>query len=147
MNTSTTPIDILDETLDDLADLPEWKPYPAGVHRVTISLKEGKSGAGNPLAIAELKAIETIELKDPNEEPLTKGTEASVTFTLNQEIGQGKFKNLAGAMIAGLGMDPKTKLRTVINEVKNVECVVVTQVRMNKDKTQKFTDIVDIIFE
>lgn len=137
---------ILDETLDDLADLPEWKPFPAGVHRVILGFKESKSSAGNPIVSATLRHMETLELKNPTDEPPKRGDETSVMYTLNQEIGQGKFKVLMKEIVKGLNKDPKTSLRKLIQECQSVDCVVVTQIRENKDKTQKFTDIVEIAF-
>ncbi len=137
--------DILDATLDDLADLPEWKPYPAGVHLVLLSTKQGSSAQKNPLVVVTLKLKEVIELKDPTEPVPAPGTECSVTYTLNQEIGQGKLKNLMAKLIEITGTNPRTPLRQLIKEFQNIECVVVTQIRENKDKTQKFTDIVEVV--
>ena len=143
MATSNTEFNIdslLDGTLDDMADLPEFKPFPAGTHRVIFSL-EYKIVNKHPSYEAKLKAEETIELADSKDTPLTKGAETSVLYMLDNEIGQGQFKKILTSMAAKFGAMSN---RDLINEAKNLEVLVVTKCRANKDKTQVYTDIVEL---
>lgn len=131
---------LLDGTLDDLKDLPEFKPYPAGTHRVNLSLQLKKIGT-HPAVEAKLKAIETIELNSGSDAALEAGAETSVSFMLDNEYGQGGFKKIVAAMVEHFG--PKSN-REVIAETQNVEVLVITKQRQNKEKTQSYTDIVEL---
>ena len=46
-NTQVSIDSILDSTLDDLADMPEFKPFPAGAHKCTFDF-EAKTINGKP---------------------------------------------------------------------------------------------------
>lgn len=132
---------LLDGTLDDLADLPEFKPFPPGGHRVIVSLEQKKIGT-HPAYEVKMKAIETLELSNPSEDqPLVAGAETSVAYMLDNQYGQGSFKKLLAAAAQKFG--PKSN-RDLINDLQNAECVVITKVRTNKEKTQFYTDIVEL---
>lgn len=132
---------ILDGTLDDLADLPEFRPFPAGTHRVTIKLEQ-KVVNKHPGFELSMKAIETVELpSNSSDAPLNAGAETSVLYLLDNEIGQGQFKKLLAALAAHFGAKSN---RELIADAQNSECLVVTKQRQNKDKTQTYTDIVEL---
>ena len=140
-NTPEFNIDsLLDGTLDDLADMPEFKPFPAGTHRVIFNL-EYKVVNKHPSYEAKLKAEETMELATASDTPLAKGAETSVLYMLDNEIGQGQFKKILTSMAAKFG---QMSNRELIAEAKNLEVLVVTKCRPNKDKTQMYTDIVEL---
>lgn len=144
MNTNTEfSLDsILDGTLDDLADLPEFRPFPAGSHKVTLKLGT-KTINKHPSIEVKMTAIETLELPaGSSEEPLQKGAETSVLYVLDNEIGQGKFKNLMAVAAERFG--PKTN-RELVADLQGCECAVVTSLRPNKDKTKSYTDIVEVV--
>lgn len=142
MNTSTQ-IDInsiLDGTLDDLADLPEFKPFPAGTHRVSIRWEQ-KVINKHPGFELKMKAIETMELANASDAPLEAGTETGVLFLLDNEIGQGNFKKMLSSLASHYGAKPN---RALIEESQNAEVLVITKQRQNKDKTQTYTDVVEM---
>jgi hypothetical protein len=133
---------LLDATLDDLADLPEFAPYPAGAHKVIIEL-ESKEVNKHPSIELKLKAIETLELADPtNSHPLAAGAESSVLFMLDNEFAQGSMKKVLRPLQEHLGV---SSLRDIIAQSKGMEVTVVTNVRWNKDKTQAYTNVTKII--
>jgi hypothetical protein len=133
---------LLDATLDDLADLPEFAPYPAGAHKVTIEL-ESKEVNKHPSIELKLKAIETLELADPtNSQPLAAGAESGVLFMLDNEFAQGNMKKVLRPLQEHLGV---SSLRDIITQSKGMEVTVVTNVRWNKDKTQAYTNVTKII--
>lgn len=133
--------DILDSSIDDLADMPEFAIYPAGVHRVLLKL-ESKEVNKHPAIEAKMVAIETVELADASDTPLADGAEGSSLYMLDNEFGQGKFKVLAKELAAALGV---SKISEVIEATAGgIEVVVVTKVRHNKDKTQSYTEITKV---
>jgi hypothetical protein len=139
-----TPVDIdslLDGTLDDLADVPEFKPFPAGAHRVIVTLTQ-KVINNHPSIEVAMKATETLELAKPEEDkPLVPGAQASVAYMLDNELGQGNFKRILIAAKEKFG--PKTN-RELMEDMQNAECLVVTSIRQNKDKTAQYTEIKEI---
>lgn len=70
---------MLDGVLDDLADAPEFRPFPAGTHKVTITILQKKIGT-HPAFEVGMKAIETIELSNSEDTPLTAGATSSTAY-------------------------------------------------------------------
>lgn len=140
---------LLDGTLEDLKDMPEFKPYPRGVHRVILDI-ERKKIDGWPIFEVKMKAIETIELADAAaDQPLEKGSEASVAYFMAHEkdivaeLGQGKFKLIMASAAEKFGAKSN---RDLIADCQGAEVMVVTGLRENKDKTRKFVDIEALTF-
>lgn len=133
---------LLDGTLDDLMDAPEFKPFPAGTHKVTIKIEQKKIGT-HPSFEVGMTAIETIELADAAKDtPLETGATTSVAYMMDVELGQGKFKKILASLAEHFG--PMSN-RELIAAAQNAECVVVTTKRQNKEKTQWYTDIVELM--
>ena len=149
-NTQATEFDVnslLDGTLDDLADAPEFKPYPAGTHIVLATLvdKTAKKDMVNKHPAFELrfKAISTEELSNPEtDKPLEAGAECNVLYMLDNDMGQGNFKKLLKTVAEKFG--PATP-RELAAQVKDLQCLVVTKKRSNKEKTQEYMDIVELV--
>jgi len=120
---------LLDATLDDLADLPEFKPFPVGAHRVLASFatKEINGKAAVELVFKYQEAVELADLQDA--EPKAGDTSGTV-FMLDNEYGQGNLKKCALPFGAALGF---STIREIVEGVQDVECVVITSLR--KDKT------------
>lgn len=131
---------LLDGTLDDLADVPEFKPFPAGAHKVIINITQKQIGT-HPAFEVGMKAIETLELANASDEPLAAGATTNVAYMMDNELGQGNFKKLLAAFAEHFGAKSN---RELIADAQNCECLVVTKVRQNKDKTQSYTDIVTL---
>ena len=148
MTQATDNFDIdamLDGTLDDLADLPEFKPYPAGTHAVILTIVD-KTAAKNrvnnhPGFEVKMKAVETLELANSDETPLVAGAETSVLYLLDNPIGQGSFKKLLASAAEHFGAKSN---RELIADLQGATVAVVTRQRSNKDKTQMYTDIVEM---
>lgn len=133
---------ILDSSIDDLADLPEFAVYPSGVHKVIIDF-ESKEVNKHPCVEMKMKAVETVELANPAADtPLEAGTESSVLFMLDNEFGQGKFKTIIKQIAAATGT---SKISETVEAAKGMEVQVVCKVRQNKDKTQSYTDVTKVI--
>ena len=131
---------LLDGTLDDLADAPEFKPFPAGTHKVTITIAQKKIGT-HPAFELSMKAVETIELANSEDTPLAAGATTSEAFMMDNEIGQGNFKKILKSLADHFGAKSN---RGLIEEAQNLEVLVVTKVRQNKEKTQSYTSTVEL---
>lgn len=131
---------LLDSTLDNLADLPEFSIYPAGAHRVTVEFEQ-KEVNKHPSIEAKFKLLETLELADPTAPTPAAGTESSMLFMMDNPFGQGKFKEVIKPIAAHLGV---TSIREALEGSKGMEVVVVTKVRQNKEKTASYMDVVSL---
>lgn len=131
---------LLDGTLDDLADAPEFKPFPAGTHKVTLKIEQKKIGT-HPAFEVGMTAIETLELADTTQEPLKAGATSSVAYMMDVELGQGNFKKILKSLADHYGAKSN---RELIADAQGAEVLVVTKTRQNKDKTQTYTDIVEM---
>jgi hypothetical protein len=143
MSTNQMDLDaILESSIEDLADLPEFVVYPAGVHSVTIQW-ESKTVNNHPCMELKMKAVETIELANPaTDTPLTRGTEAGCLFMLDNEFGQGAFKSIIKTLAAATGTN---KISEAVEASNGMEVQVVTKVRMSKDKSQSYTDVKKVL--
>lgn len=126
--------DLLDSTLDDLEDLPEFKPFPVGAHRCLASL-EVKEINGNAATELSLKAIETVELANASDEPVKEGDETSVLYMHNNEYGRGNLKKILASLADTIG---SRNNREIIEGTKDVEVVVISSLRKDKNDDTKF---------
>ena len=135
---------LLDSTLDDLEDLPEFKPFAAGAHRVSLSLSQKQINDVDCVE-ASLKMIENLELADPNleEEDIPKpGDEASSLFMLNNEFGRGNLKRVLAALADTIG---SRNNREIIEGAKDIECIVITSIKLDKkDSDKKYLNIKEL---
>lgn len=133
---------ILDANLDDLADLPEFASFPAGVHRCTVSLTK-KEINSKPAIEVKLVAIETVELSKPEEDkPVNAGQVSSAAYFLDNEFGQGAFKKLVAPLAASLGV---YSLRELLEQAEGTEVEAVTAFRKNKKTGEEYFDIKKLI--
>lgn len=145
--------DLLDSTLDDLTDLPSFKPFSAGAHRCKLTL-EKKEIADHPAVEATLTMVETVEYVeptdadfDPEEEGATDrrnkaGDSCNAAFFLDNEIGEGKFKALAVVLGAALGLNHNGQ---IVEQTTDIDVIVVTGVRQDKtDKDKFYLDIKEL---
>lgn len=126
---------LLDSTLDDLNDLPEYKVFPPGAHRCTIAWEE-KEINKHPAIELRLTAIATEELADPTETPLSEGDESSVAFMLDNEFGVGNFKAVLKPLAAHFGLEGATN-REIVEASQGAEVLVVTKLRADKNDPEK----------
>lgn len=148
-----TDIDtLLDSTLDDLADIPEFKPFPVGAHRCTINW-DIKEINGKKCPELKLTAVETVELSETNPEgtlPLNAGDTTNVLFQLVKkdgtanDIGQGQFKETLKPLAAHFNtVSPKDTMAAS----NGAECLVVTTIQEdNRDKNniKHYTKVTNI---
>ena len=133
---------LLDGTLDDIADLPEFKNFEAGAHRVTASwsLKEITNHGMCPEVKFTLQ--ETMEKADEQAASGAAGDECSALFMLDNEFGAGKFKATIAPFAAALGL---SQPRAIIEAAQGVDCVIITGLRADKKNPDKvYLEIKDI---
>jgi hypothetical protein len=144
MTTEFNIDNILDGTLDDLADMPEFKPFPVGTHKAVLTMEQ-KVVNNHPCVEVKLKALETLELPSGSEDkPVSVGQEGTVLYMLDNELGQGGFKKLLKQLSEHFG-EGKTN-REIMAEAQNAEVLVVTTLKANKkDKTKVYMGIDSIV--
>lgn len=140
---------LLDTTLDDLADLPSFQPFVAGTHRVLASF-DTKEINGKAAVELSFKMIETIECADSNDQaalengqaPNKEGDTSNTMFMLANEFGQGNLKKCAVPFVEAFNY---STIREVVEGVKEVECVVITSLRADKnDPDKKYLQVKEI---
>ena len=133
---------LLAMSLDDLPDLPEFKVYPAGAHRVTMKFEKKQIGT-HPAVEVKFTMIVTEGLTDPaKDQPVDAGTESSVAYMLDNEFGLGNFKELMKPLAAHFGL---SSIPEIMEAAANLEVVIVTKTRQNKEKTQTYLEVTQLI--
>ena len=133
---------LLDANLDDLADLPEFADFPAGVHRATVSISK-KEINGKPYMEVKLTGIETVELSKPEEnKPISAGQSSSALYSLDNEFGQGAFKKLIAPLAGHLGV---SSIRDLLEQAEGTEVEAVTSFRKNKKTGDEYFEIKKLI--
>ena len=133
--------DLLDATLDDLEDLPEFKPFNPGAHKVSATFSQKEINGKQAIELS-LTLIETMELADPQQEPDAPGTSCSTAYMLDNEYGRGNLKKCAAPFGEALGF---ATIREIVEGVKDVECLVLTTIRKDKnDPDRHYLNIKEI---
>jgi hypothetical protein len=142
---------LLDGTLDALADFPEFRNYPIGVHRVIINwdlaktipgvfkTKDQESSGLKTFIELSMTALETMELPaGSTDTPLEAGAKAQLLFDLTNEFAQGKFKELLKSLAAHYGAKSN---RELLADSQGAEVAVVIKHRTSKDKSKTYIDV------
>lgn len=130
--------DLLDGTLDDLADAPSFKPFPAGAHICKINWEVKKIGE-SPAVELKLTHVSTAELANEADVMPAAGDTTSVAFILKKkdgtknELGEGQWKEILASLKEG-GLQGSN--REVMAASEGMEVLVVTIVRTDKRDPQ-----------
>lgn len=146
---------LLDGTLDDLADIPEFRNYPIGAHKVKLDwdlaktidkvykIKDQESSGLKKFIEMQMVAIETVELPAGSEDtPLKGGEKAQMLFDLTNEFAQGKFKKIMAALAQHYGAKSN---RELLADSKGAEVVVVISHRVDKKSGKTYIDIENVM--
>lgn len=125
---------LLDSTLDDLEDLPTFSPFSPGVHRVLATL-DMKDINGKQVVELALKGLETLELATSTDAPIAEGDSSSTIFMLDNEFGRGNLKKVCTPLGVAMGTGV---IREVIEQTTDVECLIVTSLRPDKNDKDRF---------
>jgi hypothetical protein len=125
--------DLMDATVDDLADMPAFIIPPKGHYKLRTTL-ERKMVNEHPSVEASFVVLETLELENKTEAPVENGTKFSQLFMMDNEFGQGAFKEFIPGIADGLGLKGK-KMSEVIVAVKDIQ--IAATLKHKKDKEDK----------
>lgn len=145
-NMNTTIDSILDSTLDDLADMPEFKPFPPGAHRCTFDFV-AKTVNNKPAVELKFTAIETAESSDPNGAVVTPGQTTNILLLLRNndgtrnEIAEGQLKMVVSALKETF---PGNNNGEILTAAKGAEVLLVSKIRVNKTNGTENTALVSL---
>lgn len=135
---------LLDATLDDIKDLPTFSPFPRGAHRVLATFGQ-KDINGKGAITLDFKMVETVEYANPQDaetSPTKEGDTSNTMFMLDNEYGAGNFKRCAAPFVEHVG---EAGLRAIVEGVQDVECMIITGLRQDKnDKDKYYLDVKEI---
>jgi len=140
---------LLDKNLDDIADLPEFKVFPAGIHKCTIAwerkdFERNVDGSKKQVPHMQLTLtyLETLELTDQGEELPKAGDKCSTAYDLTNEFALGALKKAVKTLAEAYGGN----LKQTIKETNGFEVAAVTTLRKDKnDKDKKYLQVQDLI--
>jgi len=142
---------LLDRNLDDIADLPEFKTFPDGIHKVTIQwqrkdIEKAVDGQKKKVPHMELTMvyIETLELANQSDSAnLPKpGDKCSTAYDITNEFAMGALKKATKTMAEQY----EGNLLRTIKETNGFEVAVVMKHRKDKqDKDKKYPQVEDLI--
>lgn len=140
LNQNVSMDDLLDGTLDDLADMPEFKPFAPGAHKVTLNFDATKKINDMPAIEVKLTVVETVELVNPEDTPPKAGDTTNVIFILKKkddkgnvvrnELAEGQFKNLLASLAPAF--PEATTNRAIMEAAEGFEVLASTSIRENK---------------
>lgn len=132
---------IMDQTLDDLPDLPGFKVPPTGAYAVEVlSIIEKKIG-DHPAVEAKFKIIEVTEVSgalDEGEAPPAVGDECNVAYMLDNDTGQGFLKDFLRPIGEHLGIK---NLREIAEKSKGMLLVIVAKRTYDKAKDRHYFNL------
>lgn len=141
-------LNLLDETLDDLADLPKQTPYPAGAYLVSMKINRADKKPGT--YIINMTHKQTIELSNPNtpdDEIPVEGDQSAVFIHTRKkdgsanEFGQGQIKEVLRPIAKAL----ETSVISEVLEATKDGLDVIVVVNIRKDKTGQYDDSQNIV--
>lgn len=127
---------LLAGTLDDLADMPEFKNYPAGMHKVIFNW-EMKVVNKKPSIEFKFKYLETVELADATQVPPKPKDEASVLCMMKNndgtknEFSEGTVKMVVAALKSRF---PGATNAETLNAAQGAEVVILSSLKEDKTK-------------
>lgn len=144
MTDQNETLDMLDATLDDLADLPSNQPFPAGAHQVKLKVRRNPKKTGS--YVVEMVHQATIELSSPDAVEPKEGDKSTVFISTKKkdgsvnEFGQGQLKIVLKPIGAALNT---SSIGEILEATKDgVDAVVVVGIRKSKD--EQYDDQQDI---
>lgn len=131
--------DLLDGTLDDLADVPSFKPFPAGAHVCKLGWEIKQIGV-SPAVELKLTYVSTAELSNDSDTMPTPGDTTSTAFILKtkegkkNELAEGQWKEILNSLKEG-GIEGNTP-KELMAASEGLEVLVVTTIRLDKRDPQ-----------
>lgn len=137
---------LMDSTLDQVEDVPDFVTPPAGNYRLAceeckIDQQKKKDDKGQSIIQTKIrlthKIVSTVELKDPKDAPVADNSLFSETFMANED-GLKFFKKQAKAILNVDTLDG-ISLRDILNSLKGEEYDAKITIRKTTgDKGQEY---------
>lgn len=129
-----------DFDMDNLADLPSFKAWPTGAYSATLDAGFERKKVGEHDAIELVMTLNNTEELEPQnlsegEIPPVPGDKCNTLFIMGNEMGQGKFKEVAAPFAAAAG---STKFSAIRDISKGAKVLVIGQRTAKKDDPSKF---------
>jgi hypothetical protein len=143
---------LLDSSVDDLADLEKFTPIPAGSHRLRLEWSFPEHDTDVVVQL-KLTVVETLEMANSAEETPEPGKTGNIRFALQKKdgtplldkngkpntFGQGQLKEVIAVLQPTFG---GATVREVIDASQGAEVVCTLKVRASKnDPDAKFNEI------
>lgn len=153
-------LNLLDASLDDLADLKKFEPFPAGSYRQQISW-ELPDDDELVIVTFKLKNLECLEVPGVEEDKLPQvGKEATFWMRLHKKDGsailwddgsvndqdQGRLKEILKALAPVFNPDGTLTVRQIMEASEGAEVLTTLKVKSSKkDKDVKFNEIKTLV--
>ena len=132
--------ELLDSSMEELADLEKFEPLPAGSHLCTLQW-DRKDINGNPTVTAKFTLVETLEMANSSDPVPEPGKTADIAFMLTKKdkntqetvantIGQGQLKEVLRVLKETFGGETPNQ---IIENSQGAQVAVVFKVRASKD--------------
>ncbi len=131
--------DLLDADLNDLADLPESKPFPPGAYQVSLEFAS-KEINKKPAVEMKMKLVQVLEFAEgaEPEKPLEPGkAESNMLYILKNndgtanEIAQGQLKKIMQVLQPVVG---GSSTREIMTAAKGTVVTVILKTKEDKEK-------------
>lgn len=123
---------ILDATLDDLADMPSIVPFPNGAHKVTLNFTVDEKKVA---VLVKMTYVEALEIPDTDAVIPSVGDKNTVYLGLKTKEGKGnEYAQGTLKMILNALKDtfPGSTSKEIMASAEGAEVAVVTKVKIGK---------------
>lgn len=132
--------ELLDQSVEELADLEKFEPIPAGTHVCDLTW-ERKEINGHPAIIGKFKVQETLEMANSNEPVPEPGKTGDLAFILTRKdkdtqevvankVGQGQLKEILRVLKETFGGETPNE---IIENTQGARVAATFKVRPSKD--------------
>ena len=130
-------------TLDDLPDLPSIDPFPTGTYTAVCTNFGPKKIGEHPALVFEFKNPSVVELADETDEPPKGDAKAEYAYMLDNEIGQGKLKDVLKKLRLSMGVDDtfSPSMEEYQTALVDAEVTITVGRTWNKDKERFYGDV------
>jgi len=135
---------ILDGTLDDIEDLPQFLAYPSGAYIINLpdGLLEKQIGT-HPALDMKVVCKEVKELSNPEDAALVKvGDQGNVAFMLDNEVGRGFAKIVLKAIGEKFGTKNN---REIMANSKGIDALLVCKKTHDEKKQRDYMNLVQFV--
>ena len=152
--------DLLDATLEDLADLKKFEPLPVGAYKFGVSWSYPENDEFKIVQF-DLTVMECLEVPGVAEENLpAAGKKASFYMRIQRKDGQpmlwgdgtpndqdqGRLKEILKALAPVFNPDGTLSIREMIEASEGAEVIAALKIRVNKkDPDMKFNEIKTLV--